>query len=61
VLVRRASDNGFIGGVRCGTEPRSNGGAGKVRSNFKACEESREREQGDKKAVGDAQQRNWIN
>jgi hypothetical protein len=32
VLVRRASDNGLIGGGRCGTEPRSNGGAGKVRS-----------------------------
>jgi hypothetical protein len=24
VLVCRAGDNGFIGGGRCGTEPRSN-------------------------------------
>jgi hypothetical protein len=43
VLVRRAVDNGFIGGGWCGTEPRTNGGIGEDTSNFKAYEESRER------------------
>jgi hypothetical protein len=30
VLVRRTGDNGFIDAGRCGTEPRSKVGAGKV-------------------------------